>query len=442
MSAAGVEEREELERARRVRAALPQGGLFHEKSWRVSPRAFPVSNAFAKDLDQLGYRLWQFLRACNQLYRLSAEGRQPAWIAELLDRGKPAELVEIGRDRRFRDEIPAVLRPDLVLTEEGYTIAEIDSVPGGIGLTAWLGREYAALGEDILGGADGMPDGFASILPGGDIVVSEEAATYRPEMEWLAAELNRSPKSRRSYRVVDDMPRDDWAGNAYRFFELFDLANVRCAPQLVELAGEGRVRVTPPFKPQLEEKLWFALFWLRPLHGYWRRELGDKTFAALQKVIPYTWLVDPAPLPPHAVLPRLEVQSWDEVAEFSQKQRELILKVSGFSETAWGSRGVVMAQDVPHNEWREALAEALDSYGRQPHLLQQFHKGRVIEHQWLDEEGDTLVTMRGRVRLCPYYFPGEGRVKCAGALATICPQDKKLLHGMSDAILVPTSVVD
>jgi hypothetical protein len=48
--------------------------------------------------------------------------------------------------------------------------------------------------------------------------------------------------------------------------------------------------------------------------------------------------------------------------------------------------------------------------------------------------------MKGRVRLCPYYFPGEGRVKCAGALATICPQDKKLLHGMSDAILVPTAV--
>jgi hypothetical protein len=100
-----------------------------------------------------------------------------------------------------------------------------------------------------------------------------------------------------------------------------------------------------------------------------------------------------------------------------------------------------MAQDVPHNEWRAALDDALASYGTQPHLLQQFHKGRVIEHPWLDEESDALVTMRGRVRLCPYYFPGDGRVKCAGALATICPQDKKLLHGMSDAILVPTSVV-
>lgn len=198
--------------------------------------------------------------------------------------------------------------------------------------------------------------------------------------------------------------------------------------------------MTPPFKPQLEEKLWFALFWLRPLQEFWRRELGEKTQAALRRVIPYTWLVDPTPLPPHAVLPRLEVQSWDEVAAFSQKQRELILKISGFSETAWGSRGVVMAADVPQPEWRDALHEALAAFDRQPHLLQQFHKGRVLEHPWFDEENDAVVTMRGRVRLCPYYFPGEGRVKCAGALATICPQDKKLLHGMSDAILVPTAV--
>ncbi len=424
---------DEIARARQVRDALPEGGLFHEKGWRISPRAFAVTSAFAKELDQLGYRLLQFLRAANQLYRLSHEGRQPGWIAELLDRGKPAHLVEISRERAFRDEIPAVIRPDLVLTDEGYTIAEIDSVPGGIGLTGWLGREYAAMGEDVLGGGDGMIEGFASVVRGGDIVVSEEAATYRPEMEWLARQLGGS------VRVLDDAPREDWQQTVYRFFELFDLANVRCSEQLMEKARSGGIRVTPPFKPQLEEKLWFALFWLRPLEGYWRRELGEKSLAALRKVIPYSWLVNPEPLPPHAVLPRLEVQSWDEVAAFSQKRRELILKVSGFSERAWGSRGVVVAQDVPHGEWKTALEEALDAWPRQPYVLQEFHKARVIEHPWLD--GDTVVSMKGRVRLCPYYFPGEGKVRCAGALATICPQDKKLLHGMSDAILAPTAVV-
>ena len=49
--------------------------------------------------------------------------------------------------------------------------------------------------------------------------------------------------------------------------------------------------------------------------------------------------------------------------------------------------------------------------------------------------------MPGRVRLCPYYFvSGEGdsaRPKLGGVLATICPADKKIIHGMTDAVLVP-----
>ena len=31
---------------------------------------------------------------------------------------------------------PTVLRPDLLLTDEGFVMTELDSVPGGIGLTA------------------------------------------------------------------------------------------------------------------------------------------------------------------------------------------------------------------------------------------------------------------------------------------------------------------
>ncbi len=435
---------DDLRRVGRVRAALPEAGLFHEKTWRVSPRAFRISAEFADELDKLGYRLAKFVRACNDLYRLSADGREPGWIAELLDRGKPPDLIELARERAFLQDIPRVIRPDVILTEDGYTIAELDSVPGGIGLTGWLGGVYSELGEDVLGGADGMVEGFASIVPGGgDIVVSEEAATYRPEMDYIAARMNEKfEMGNKKWRVVDGGAREDWAERVYRFFELFDWANVPAAAGLAERARAGSVSVTPPFKPWMEEKIWFALFWLKPLEGYWRKALGARAMSELRRVIPYSWVMNPEPLPVHAVLPGLGVNSWDEVADFSQKERELILKVSGFSETAWGSRGVVMAQDVPQVEWRAAVEEALGRYGDQPHLLQRFHKGRLVEQPWFDESIGEVVTMSGRVRLCPYYFLGDerARVKCSGALATICPADKKLLHGMTDAILVPTAV--
>lgn len=188
--------------------------------------------------------------------------------------------------------------------------------------------------------------------------------------------------------------------------------------------------------------MWFALFWLQPLRDFWRRELGDKYFRTLQRIIPYTWILDPAPLPQHAVIPRLEIQDWRDAARFSQKERDLLLKVSGFSPLGWGSRGVALGADLPHADWQKRIEEALVRFEHEPTIMQQFHKGRLFDHPYWDTETHELKTMRGRVRLCPYYFVEPEKVMLRGALATICPADKKLLHGMSDAILVPTCFAD
>jgi hypothetical protein len=424
-----------LDSARAVRDALPPRGLFHEKHWRIATRPFPLPEGFADELAKLGHRLSLFLRACDLLYRLSVRGRQPSWIADLLDAGKPSSLVAHQR-RHGGTALPRILRPDLVLAPDGYTITEIDNVPGGIGLTAWLQKTYASLGFKTLGGPDGMLRGFEKILPGGDIIVSEESATYRPEMEWLAATLQHGHPTAR-WRVLDTNPRDDWQPRLYRFFELFDLPAIPAADALMQAAADGSISVIPPFKPALEEKLWFALFWLRPLADFWRNELGERVLLALRKAIPYTWLVDPAPLPPHAVLPRLETHSWDEVAALGRNQRHLVLKVSGFSPLAWGSRGVVVGSDLSTPRWREELTAALAAFPSQPRILQAFHQGRVVEEDFLEPDGTTLHTMRGRVRLCPWFFLDGERPQPAGALATICPDDKKLLHGMRDAIIAP-----
>ena len=144
------------------------------------------------------------------------------------------------------------------------------------------------------------------------------------------------------------------------------------------------------------------------------------------------------PLPPHASLPRLGVQSWDEVANFSQTQRELVLKISGFNELAWGSRGVKIGHDMPVNEWQEAMQHATTHFTTEPWVVQEFAHGRLVEHPYFDPTTGETKIMLGRVRLCPYYFTdNEGQTSLGGALATIVPADKKKIHGMKDGILVP-----
>jgi hypothetical protein len=406
--------------------------LFAGKEWRVAAEPFVLPAGMDEELEKLGFRLRKFVEACNLLYRLSVSGKRAAWIADLLDRGKPRELVELARAKPLADAVPRIIRPDVILTEDGFIIAELDNVPGGIGLTAWLNEVYAAEGFAVAGGR-GMDDGFRALAGGGDIVISREAADYRPEMEWMAARVGS--------RVVEaEHPPEDLRGAVYRFFELFDLPNIPAAGLLRDVA-EGKRTMTPPPKPWIEEKLWFALFWLRPLADFWRRELGEKHFVALQKVIPRTWLMDPQPLPPTGVYPGLEIQSWAELKKFSQRERELVLKISGFSELAWGSRSVKVGQDLSHEDWARSVDEALGDWDARPWILQRFHHSRVVEMDYVEKgtggHRPPLQRMKGRVRLCPYYFCGERETNLGGVLATVCPADKKLLHGMRDAILAP-----
>jgi hypothetical protein len=411
-----------------LRDALPEGGLFGGGAWRWSPEPLKLTKAEAKAMTSLGHPLARFQQACDALYRRSAAGKLPGWLAELLDEGKPEWMARLQREHSTAGSFPRVIRPDLILTDHGFAMTELDSVPGGIGVSAWLARVYANAGFDVLGGAQGMVEGFRSIMPeGGTVLVSEESADYRPEMDWLVSELGSAWSVASAEEHVPD-------GKAlYRFFELFDWESVPCARAL----AESNANITPPFKPHLEDKLWLALLWSPALKKTWEQTLRSNHLERLREIVPFGWVLDPEPLPPHAALPRLNAHSWDEVAVFSQKERQLVLKVSGFHETAWGSRGVFIGHDMPANEWAERLRHALRQSSEQPWILQEFREGRIVTHPVFRDDG-SVEMMRGRVRLCPYFFTNDqGETSFGGCLATIVPADKKKIHGMSDGFLVP-----
>lgn len=414
-----------------IRDALPPGGLY-EGGWRYSPEPLRLGKAEVRFLQGLGHLLARFQQGADEIYRLSAEGRRPEWIAELLDTGKPTWMMEVQRASGLRGELPRVIRPDLLLGEERISLTEIDAVPGGLGITAWLSRVYSEAGFEVLGGAEGMMDGFRKVLPeDGQVLLSEEASDYRSELEWLVEATGGG-------RELVEAEGFEPNGRAlYRFFEWFDWEAVGSARLLAEATARGEVAMTPPCKPHLEDKLWLALLWTPALRSLWDQTLRGSHLARLRELVPFGWVVDPSPLPPQAALPRLGVHDWEEVADFSQKERQLVLKISGFHETAWGSRGVFLGHDLARDEWRGRLDEALGEFDQQPWILQEFRDSKVIEHPVFEDDG-SVTTMRGRVRLCPYYFTDDaGRTELGGCLATIVPADKKKIHGMRDGVLVP-----
>jgi hypothetical protein len=290
------------------------------------------------------------------------------------------------------------------------------------------------------------------------ILVSEEAATYRPEMRWLAEQLQRLGRRVYCLRPEDVFPlggelffavegTPEKIDIIYRFFELFDWANVRIAADILEAWQSRAVTISPPMRPFQEEKLALALFHHHLLPEFWAENISRPHLELLRKIIPASWVMDPAVLPPGAVLdgPRVGghlLNDWRELSGASQKERDLIIKISGFHETAWGARSVVLGSDCSREEWQAGVAQALELAPRNLHLLQEYKKPRRLEHLLYEENrpSSAAVAKAGRLRLCPYYFVVGGQARLSGALATFCPPDKKIIHGMVDAALLPCRV--
>src|SRR5580692_7049606 len=114
VKAVTVESHSPAERAKWIRNQIPSNGLFANLDWRTSPKPFSLGEDLAKELESLGRVLLQFYRAINLLYRRSVEGKQPGWISHWLDLGKPAELIEWQRATAFKNDLPRVIRPDIL----------------------------------------------------------------------------------------------------------------------------------------------------------------------------------------------------------------------------------------------------------------------------------------------------------------------------------------
>jgi hypothetical protein len=100
---------------------------------------------------------------------------------------------------------------------------------------------------------------------------------------------------------------------------------------------------------------------------------------------------------------------------------------------------VVVGEDVSSDEWSQAIEHALANFPNPVSILQEFKKPVTMTHPVYNEDA-RIEPMKGRLRLSPYYFLYQGEANLTGALATFCPADKKVIHGMKDGALLPCSI--
>ncbi len=435
-------------------------------AWRLSPEPFRLSPATLAAIERLGPDLLRFSRVLASLYKRSARGTAPAFIADYLDRGKPEAIVRLGRQNRFKSDVPGIIRPDLILTEDGFIAAELDSVPGGMGFVGAMAQAYCELGFDTVGERDGIARGFAAMLasvagqgaPATAIVVSEESEDYFAELHWLAeavtaAGLGETHACKPEQIVFTEealfvrLPdgREEKLDVLYRNFELFDLLNVPKQELMLYAARHNRVKMTPPPKAQLEEKLAFALLHHPGARDALARGARRRGFERLRALFPQTWVLDPRPLPPQAAIvgpdapAATPVHDWMQLDAARQERARLRRQAVGLLRARLGLARRARSPTISRaRNGRPRLREGLAAFDRTPHICSASTKGSACACRYFDRAKERRRCRWTGACACrrTYFVAGES-VRLGGILATIAPADKRLIHGMTDAIMAP-----
>ena len=450
--------------------------------WQLSPEPYLLSAKQQYIIDNLGQVLVRYLEACQELYRGSLK---PAslpfvsvatlnWVRLLFQKGKPQSLMTFSEMKRLKPFYQLVIRPDLLVTDDGFKITEIDTCPGGIGFTAALQHAYQQLGFQCAG-IENISKAFVDMLlnnysayrvdednksqPFIAIVVSDDFNDYRLEFQYIADQAKTYYPHIAVIHPKQLTLRDKELGflegdnnyqsiqMVYRMFELYDLPNIPQIELLQYAIKKDLVFCTPPFKPYLEEKFTLALIHCVALEAFWQKQLPAEDVLLLKELILESWILDMTPLPPQAriepalLLNNKRHKDMSQLGALSQKERQLVLKPSSFSRLAWGSHGISIGHDLSQTEWQKAVDEAAES--NLVYLLQRFSPTKVEAYQQFDMNNNTAVLQKeGRTRLCPYYFVYDNKPQLVGILATTCPKDKKMIHGMRDGVMRPASPFD
>lgn len=91
---------------------------------------------------------------------------------------------------------------------------------------------------------------------------------------------------------------------------LLPSAQVESLQKRIGLAG---ATLTPP--SDANAAIWPALLRLGTLKSSWEQEMRKNLYDALTLVLPDAWVLDPTPLPPGTVIPRLELAAWQDLTQ-------------------------------------------------------------------------------------------------------------------------------
>lgn len=356
--------------------------------FRVSPFPLDLSPQETQELLRIGRDIVEFIDAADELYRTDGD------LKKLLDRGKP-DLLKTGRLAHY-----LFVRPDVIITQEGFSVCEIETSPFGLALAELLNRAYRFAGFETLIPDDMLTKFMREHTPDrGNLVYSQHTASYSGQLQFLADKVLSGNDRRWSVEQAGSV-LDMTSPALYRAFYQHECLDDPAVDNIMQFyAGRQTPEVIPSFTPHMEEKALLALIWDKRWEEFFVKQLGISSVEHLRKVIPPTWIVGQE----RFFLPGLPdgVESTEGLALLFKSKRNFVLKQSGFGSGGSWAEGVSFLQEKSVVKAQELLHNAVED-SSSLYVIQEFRKAE--ERRMFDEgDGSLLTEMSARIRLTPYF---------------------------------------
>jgi hypothetical protein len=390
----------ELYRARREEYDTKQKIPF-----RVAPSPLELSSEQKNEVQRIGHDVVHYFSTVDELYKSNSE------VAEILNTGKP-EIFLIERPLRY-----LFVRPDFIITEEGFKICEMETSPFGLALAEVLNQAYRQGGFETMVADDTLPQFVRANTPmEGRIIYSNKTKSYAGQMTFLAEKVF-SGKGRAWEASKADEITPEKLEHIYRGFYLSEYLEDPVVSDMLEKQIKKESALMPSPTPHMEEKAILSFIWDKRFEQYLRKQLGQATFDHLRGVIPPTWIVGQekhfAPGLP------ANMSSTTGLATLSRSKRTFVLKSSGFSVHSSWAEGVNLLHEKSATQTKELLQKASDDVNSL-YVVQQFTKGKNVP-----------IALEGGVEGQPTTMSAKG--KLVAIKATGC-ENTDFIHASSSSV--------
>lgn len=420
-----------LERCLEIEFSLLEMGIGYGDSlkesripWLISPHPFYLTPSEIETIQVIGEGVLEFYKAIIDLYL------QERWVRQLLDPGKPKDLLRLQEPALRKRDLPRIFRVDLMMTPgRELRVVELSIKPGGSAMTAAAQLTYRRFGHNIAD--EGILVCYQKLLDEANgtarFIVSDEKWEKLAEFEALAALLQKRGYDARAGNPTEvDIPKGCFV---YSY-----LPPRTWTKYLADLRYQNAGIWTPPLYVFLKEKALFAILRERKATQFLKRRLGGEVYDLLDERFIPTFIVREDQPP---IVAGRKV-SWKEIA---REHREAFIKVSGFFEKASGAAGAVYGQEVSIKQWQNLVETALRAFKTQTglYVFQPAIEGIKVSVRFLDPQEPWELKEEPRyLRLLAYFFVLKGEAVLGGI--EVNSRNRIKVHMQEDATSVPGAI--